>query len=161
MPWVVPVVAVVGAAVSAYGAIKQGQAASAAAEYNAKVSQESAKIALSEADLQAQQIDRTTRQRLGALRANAGASGGTGAGSALDVIGDVAEQSSLEKQYALYQGELKARGFTNTANVELAQGADARSASIYAASSRLLEGGTNAASIYSRTRAGSSLTREG
>lgn len=124
MPWIVPVLLVVGAAVSAYGAIQQGQATKKAAQFNATVANQNAEAARAQARAQQAQEQRTTFLRLGAIRAQAGASGGT-EGSALDVLGDVAAQGEIQRQQIGFRGELEARGFKNTAALDLFQGKNA------------------------------------
>ena len=87
--------------------------------------------------------------RLGAVRAAQGHSGGTGdAGSVLDIIGDSAAQSELEKQNILYRGELKARGYTNTATLDTISGQNAVTSSYYKAGSELLSGGVGVYKSY-------------
>ena len=71
----------------------------------------------------------------------------------LDVIGDVAAQSELEKQQFIYQGELQARGFQNDATLETFSGETKQTGSYWKAGSELLSGASN----YSRANA--QLTR--
>jgi hypothetical protein len=140
----IPYIMAGSAAISAIGAIRQGQAAKAAADYNATINQQNALIARQDASQQAAQADRENRLRLGTIRANAGASGGTGAGSVFDVLGDAAAQGELEKQNILYQGELKARGYTNTSNLDTMSGGVAQQAGYMKAGSDLLSGTADA-----------------
>jgi hypothetical protein len=133
------------AGLAAYSAIQQGKAQQAAATFNAITSMQDATMARSEAMLQAQQTQRETVVRLGAIRANQGASGGTAEGSVLDVIGDVARQGELEKQYQTWRGEAKARGYVNTAALDFSSGENARNASYVGAGSELLAGGSRGA----------------
>ena len=128
------------AAMAAVGAIQQGKAQQAAATFNAITSMQDETMARSEALLQAQQTQRETVLRLGTIRANQGASGGTAEGSVLDVIGDVAKQGELERQYQIYRGEERARGYKNTAELDFSQGANAREASLVSAGSELTSG---------------------
>lgn len=141
----VPYVMAAAAAVSAYSAVRQGQAAKAAATFNETVDKQNADIARANAQAQAKQQDRENFLRLGAIRAAQGKNGGAaGEGSVLDIIGDVAAQGELEKQNILYQGELQARGYGNTATLDRFQGKNALTSSYYKASSDLLEGGSQA-----------------
>ena len=145
------IVAGVGAAVSAVGAIQQGKAAKAAADYNATVSEQNAQIARNDAAMQATQIERENALRLGAIRAAQGKSGGVAnEGSVLDVLGDVAAQGELDRQYAIYQGEQRARGFTNTAQLDRVSGKQAQRAGYLRAGSELLSGGSRAYGSYNR-----------
>lgn len=144
-----PYLMVAGSVMSAIGAIQQGQAAKSAAEYNATIAMQNAEIARSNARAKAQQQERETYLRLGSIRANQGASGGTAnEGSVLDVIGDVAAQSELEKQQIIYQGELQARGFQNEATLETFAGDTKQTAGYWKAGSELLSGASN----YSRAQ---------
>lgn len=141
----VPYVMAAAAAVSAYSAVRQGQAAKAAATFNETVDKQNADIARANAQAQAKQQDRENFLRLGAIRAAQGKNGGAaGEGSVLDIIGDVAAQGELEKQNILYQGELQARGYGNTATLDRFQGKNALTSSYYKAASDLLEGGSQA-----------------
>ena len=148
---VLPIVMGASAVVGALSAIQQGKAAKAAADFNATISAQNADIARADAALQAQQIDRDNYLRLGAIRTAQGKSGGAaGEGSVLDVLGDQAAQGELEKQYALYQGEQRARGFTNTANLDTFSGKQAQKSGYLKAGSELLSGGAKAYNAYQR-----------
>lgn len=136
-----PYLAAAGAAVSAVGAVQQGQAAKKAANYNAAVQRQNAEIATSDAALRARQIDRTNILRSGQIRAAHGASGGASdQGSVLDVLGDVATQGELEKQDALYKGDLAARGYSNTASLDSVAGDNAAASGYMKAGGELLSG---------------------
>lgn len=144
MAAVLPFLQIAGAVISAVGALQQGQAAKSAAEYNAAVSTQNAAIARQSAADKARQADRETYLRLGSIRANQGASGGAaGEGSVLDVLGDVAAQSELERQHIIYSGELQARGFTNDATLETFSGETKQTSSYWKAGSELLSGASN------------------
>lgn len=144
-----PFLQIAGAVMSAVGALQQGRSASQAANYNAQIMQQNAQIAQQNAADQARQADRETYLRLGSIRAAQGASGGAaGEGSVLDVIGDVAAQSELEKQNILYRGELAARGYGNTAALDRYSGETASRTSYWKAGAELLGGGGKAYSTY-------------
>jgi hypothetical protein len=146
----VPIIMYATAAMAAYGAIQQGKAQQAAATFNAITAMQDETMAKGEALLQAQQTHRETVLRLGKARAAQGASGGTAEGSFLDVVGDIAKQGELERQYQLWKGEAKARGYRNTAELDLAQGESAREASYIGAGSELLGGGARATEALRR-----------
>lgn len=149
----IPFIIAASAAVSAISAIRQGQAAKASADYNATINTQNAQISRQEAIDQARQQDRENYLRLGAIRAGQGHSGGTGdAGSVLDVLGDTAAQGELERQNIIYRGELKARGFTNTASLDTASGENAQSASYMKAGSELLGGAADAYTTNSKLK---------
>lgn len=139
---ILPILAGVSTAVSAVGAIKQGRAESRAATYNAQVAEQDAVIARQQAQQEAAQIDRENRMRQGAITAKAGAAGVGMSGSVLDVLGDVVAQGELERQNAIYQGELSARGSNQTATMERKRAKTAKTASYFKAGETLLSGAT-------------------
>ena len=147
VPWIIGA----SAAISAVSAIQQGKAARAAADYNATIELQNAQIARADAAAQAQQQDRENYLRLGAIRTAQGKAGGAAnEGSILDVLGDQAAQGEMEKQYILYQGEQRARGFTNTATLDAFSGRNAERSGYLKAGSELLSGGANSYTAYRR-----------
>ena len=164
MAMAVPIMMAVGTAVSVIGAIQQGNAAKAAANFNAQVAlqnqqiaEQDAQIAREQAALQANQADREGRLRLGKIRAAHGASGGAMEGSVLDVLGDVSAQNELEKQDVIFQGELQARsalnrgaGFANEAALETYRGKSAQTAGYLSAGRELLSGGRKTYEAFKR-----------
>lgn len=139
-----PILMIAGSVMSAVGAMQQGAAAKSAADYNATINTQNAMIARQNAADQARQADRETYLRLGQIRANQGAAGGAAdEGSVLDVIGDVAAQSELERQQIIYRGELQARGFENNATLETFSGETKQTSSYWKAGSELLSGAYN------------------
>lgn len=151
MAAVLPFIQVAGAIVSAVGAIRQGQAAKAAANYNADIADQNAQVARDQTALAEQQQRRETLMRLGSVRAAQGHAGGdAGAGSVLDILGDVAAQSELERQQVVYEGELKARGYTNTANLDRLSGKTAQRAGYLKAGTELLGGGVDAYTTFTK-----------
>ena len=140
----IPVMMYVAAGLSAVAAVQQGKAASAAATFNAISATQDAAAARSEALAQSIQTQRETVLRIGAIRAAGGASGGTGEGSVLDVVADVAAQSELERQFVLYKGEARARGYERTAQLDFMQARAAREAGNINAATAALGGGYKA-----------------
>lgn len=143
-----PFIMAASAAVSAISALQQGSAAKSAAQFNAQVADQNAQLSRQNAEDQVVQQQRETYMRIGAIRAAQGASGGAGSGSVLDVIGDVAAQSELEKQQIRYRGELAARGYANTSALDTYSGKTAQSGSYFKAGSELLSGGAKAYKAY-------------
>lgn len=149
----IPFIIAASAAVSAVSAIQQGRAAKAAADYNSTIEMQNAQIARADAAAQASQQDRENYLRLGAIRTAQGKAGGAAnEGSILDVLGDQAAQGELDKQYILYQGEQRARGFTNTATLDTFSGRNAERTGYLKAGSELLGGGASAYTSYSRLK---------
>lgn len=136
MAWIT----IAGAVISAISAYQQGQAGKAAANYNAVVAEQNANASRQQAAMQATQIERDKALRLGSIRAAQAASGGTMAGSALDVIGDTASQYELQRQDAIYRGELQARGYMNTAQLDRANASASARRGTMAAGASLLQG---------------------
>lgn len=175
VPFIPYIVAAVGAGVAAYGQMEQGKAAKQAAHFNALQAQDNAKIAIQNAGIeregaraQAEQQDRLTYQRLGAIRAAVGATGTTTEGNALDVLGDAAAQSEYQRQDILYRGELaarsrvnEARGFGNTAILDTFSGNAAERAGYLRAGSELLSGAGRASYMYSYSRSSPTQTQGG
>ena len=144
----IPIMMIAAAAVSAYSAVQQGKAAKAASAFNATIATQNAEISRDNAEAQATQQDRENLLRLGAIRAAQGKSGGTASGSVLDVLADTAAQGELERQNIVYQGELRARGFANTATLDEFGGKNAEKAGYLKAGSELLSGAGKAYSAY-------------
>lgn len=149
----IPYIIAASAAVSAISALRQGQAAKAAADYNATVGWQNAQLARQEAADLARQQQRENYLRLGAINAAQGRSGGAaGEGSVLDVLGDVAAQGELERQSIVYQGEMKARGYQNTATLDTYRGNVAQQTSYFKAGSELLGGAADAYTTRERLK---------
>ena len=141
LPYIMAATAVVGAV----SAIQQGKAAKAADDFNANIASQNAQIARADAAAQAVQADREQYMRFGAIRAAQGKAGGAaGAGSVLDVLADNAMQGELERQNIIYQGEQRARGYSNTASLDTFAGKNAQTSGYMKAGTELLSGGTKA-----------------
>ncbi len=145
-PAVIAGIAIAGAAIGAIGAIRQGQAAQAAAEFNAKVAENNA----SSAKLQAKEEERrhriVARKRIGATRAAIGASGISLEGSPLDVLEENAANAELDALTIRHAGEVANIDFLNRARVERFKGRQAKTNSFFNAGSTLLLGGASALS---------------
>jgi len=156
MPMAIPIIMVAAAAVAAYGAHQQGQAAKKAGDFNAKVSLQNAEAARSQASMRASQQERETMLRMGAIRAAHGASGGTADGSVLDVLADTAAQGEMQRQNLVYQGEMAARGYQNTAQLDIFGGQAEQKAGNLKAGSELLGGVAGAMGARSKLKGPSS-----
>lgn len=137
-----------GTAVSVYGAYSQGQAQSAADQYNAEVQQQNAQSAIEQGQLLAKQDARQQALDAGTIMANSGASGATGPGSALDVLGDVSAQGNLQQQEDQYNQQLKGWEYGISAQTDTTAAHNATSASILSAGSALLGGAARTAGMY-------------
>jgi hypothetical protein len=95
------------AGVSAAGAIQSAIASSNAAKFNASIANRNAQLATLNAQEQERRQRRLGRKRLGALRANIGASGVALTGTPLDLLADSAAQEELDALTIRHQGKLK------------------------------------------------------
>jgi hypothetical protein len=114
---------VASSAVGAIGAIKQGNDAAAAGNFNAAQLESRAQTERDQAAAQAQIDQQNTRRRMGEAYAAAGASGiDPSQGSPLSVMSDLAAQGELTRRLSLYRGDVAATGDLNQAAVSRYQG---------------------------------------
>ena len=134
--------------VSAYSAYQQGEAASAAARYNARVAEQQATAAQQAAGSEAESRRRRLEQVLGTQRAQYGASGIAGSeGSPLLVMMQSEEQAALEVARVRHGGAVAAYGFGIEAQQQRRAGAQARRQARLAAAGALLQGVSGAARV--------------
>lgn len=159
---------VASAGIGAVGAVQQGNAAKAAADYNAKVAQnnaviarQNADLARSEADAEEQTVRRRTAGQLGTAGAAIGASGLTSEGTPLDVLEETAALGELDALTVRWGGDLKARsfeqqatGYESSAVLERMQGRAAQRNAMFSAAGTLLSGFSSAATGYLRGSSG-------
>ena len=136
----IPLVMLAAAGFSAYGAIQQAQAQKQAAQFNAKLNERNATVALDQAHADALRVRRNAAQVLGAATAGYGASGVALEGSPLDVLGASAEQASLDESTVRYKGTLKAMGYHSNAELERFAGETAERQGYLNSASALLTG---------------------
>lgn len=131
-------IAIAGAAVSAVGAIQQGEAANAAAKFEADQLRQQAErdrqIARQEAEDYSNQEARQ-RARFRALQAG---SGTTLEGTPLAVLGDLAEEAELQAQRTIASGATAANRAEGSARLRLFEGRNAQQAGYLRAGSTLL-----------------------
>jgi len=151
----------ISTAVGVIGAIRQGRAAKRAHEYNASIATRNANIARDQATAEANRISRINHLRVGSIIAKIGGAGIRQEGSAIEVLGDIVTQGELDKQNAIYAGELRAIGFTDTANLERSRGDEAVTASYFKAGSALLSGASQGYTQYGDIYGDAKLTRTG
>jgi hypothetical protein len=148
----IPFIMMAGAGMSAISAIQQGKAAKAAAEFNANIAKQNAGIAREQTVQEVRQHDREQYLRIGAIRAAQGKSGGTAAGSVLDILGDTAAQGEIARQDIVYRGALTERGYNNSAALDEFEGNQAVKQSKLKAGSELLSGGAKSYDAFTRVR---------
>lgn len=149
MAWV----PLVMAAVSAASSMKKGQQESDASAYNVAIAKRDAQVALDQGGLEADQQRRKATLTLGAARALYGASGVTSEGSPIDVLASSAANAEMDNQLIKYRARLRALGYTDTAGLDSASGAAAKSNGYTGAIGSLLGG---AADLYSNSSSSSS-----
>jgi hypothetical protein len=142
------VASVVAAGASAYGAYSSGQAASEAADYNAKVADIQGKSAQDAADLEAEDRRKRGRALLGTQLATAGASGVALEGSPLLMMVDSGVNEELEARRIQYKGYLAALGAGSQAALSRYQGSQTARAGQIGAGTSLLRGGYSTYQAY-------------
>lgn len=141
-----PVIAMVaGTAFQAIGAIKQGQAANAAAKYNAQVANNNAQVAEQQAQSQAMVQGRRAMMQNGGLLANMAANGvDVGEGSAVDILSQSAANAEMDRQNIIYNGRVRAQSLRSQAQLDTFQGETAQQNGYMSAAGALLSGGAKA-----------------
>lgn len=134
------VLQIAGTAISALGALSQGQAAQDAANYNASVAFNNAHAARLAANEDAKRQKRLAAKRQGTLRAIDP--------NKLDLLEDSAIEEELAIASIVHAGEVQAVGFENNARLEIARGKAARKSGFFSAASTVLMGGAAAASGF-------------
>lgn len=143
-----------GGAVSAVGAIQQGQAAKAAGEYNAAVAERNASATRAQTAADVLAKSREKAQHLGDLRAQFGANGLDFSDSALDVFQDHATQAEYDAKLTQYKGNLRAAGYGEEAILQKMGAKSASTAGYIGAGSAVL----GSVSKIAGSMPGSSLT---
>lgn len=131
----------VGAATGAVGSIYEGNAANAAAQYNAQLAEQNAEQARSQAQEEARRSKVISRKHMGDMKASRGASGVTLDASAMDVLEESAAMAELDYLTIKHGGDVKAQGFRNEARLERFRGKTAKRAGKMRAAGDLMSGG--------------------
>jgi hypothetical protein len=119
------------AAVSAVGSLTQGQATSSALNAQAKLQQQNANEAEAQGQFEATKQGIVAAQKIGAIRANYGASGVTlNSGSAQAVLGASAANAELDRLEILHGTDVKAINYNNQASMNM-YGANSAQAGSY------------------------------
>ena len=135
------VLGVIGGVISAVGAITQAQAAANAAEYNQKVNERNAQAALAQGAAEAERVQRTNAQKLGALRAAFGDAGVAFEGSALNIFEDSATEAELDVRRVRYSAQVRSTGFADQAVLDGMEAKAASTAGILGAASAFVGAG--------------------
>lgn len=143
------VTSAISGVVGAIGAIQEGNAAEAAANYNATIARQDAEVSRQQTAADVERQRRENYLRAGATRAASGVSGGL-TGSALDIGLSNAAQGELDILNIQQTGALQQRSLLNTASLDEMQGKAASRSSKLKAAGSLLGGASQAASYGSR-----------
>lgn len=145
--------ALVSAAVSAYGAYYSAQSQSDAAKYNAAVANNNAAAAAQQGEFDAQQI-RDRNKRILAQQRNAFAAAGVDpdSGSASDVASDSAVQGELQALMAIYTGRSSQTAEQARSRLYAMQADRAQTGGYVAVGGTILSGLTTAASVDASSR---------
>jgi hypothetical protein len=130
----------VGAVVSAAGAISQGNAQAAAANYNAKVAERNKVATLEQTYTEVENQRSKNRKMIGEMRSAYGANGLEMAGTPLDVISDTVAEQEYDVQKQKYVGRMKAMGFSEQAALSRMEAKSAKKAGYIGAASSLIGG---------------------
>lgn len=142
---------IAGTAVTAIGAIRQGQAAENASNYNAALGRMNASIAESQAVAADQTMQRDQARKIGSMVASYGASGvSVAGGSPADVLADTVHSMALDRETLKYNYELRKLGYLSQAALDTANAENSRTASYLNATGAVLSGTSRAASFFMR-----------
>ena len=129
-----------GLAVAAVGAISQGQQAKSAAKYNEKLAENQAVGARQEAAAAADRQQRQSAKTIGSMQATYAASGVGLEGSPLEVLEESARNAELDRLTILWNGEGRAQGYQNTAELERSRGKNAMASGYLSAAGSVMKG---------------------
>src|SRR5262245_47773288 len=119
MPQAIPaIIMAAGAAVSAYGAVRAAGAQSAAAKYNQTIAEQNATASRQAAGVEEARLRRQNSRQLAQMRANYGANGGGDLSDFADVMSYNAMEAEHDALLVRHEGELRARGYGNEAELE-------------------------------------------
>ena len=134
------VAGIAGTGLSVVGAIQQGNAAKAAATYNSQVAQQNAQMAEDQAAVKASESYRQTRQKLAASRAASLQNGVSLDGTTGDVLDMGEKYGELDYLTAVYDGQVRATGLRNNAQLYTMEGKSAQNAGYIGAATRAFSG---------------------
>ena len=142
--------AVAAAGVTAYAAVKQGEAADKNARFNAKLAEREAMQKKMSAEAAAEDARRRHERVLATQRAQYGASGiDPNEGSSLLVMMDSQDEAALDEARIRWGGREEATTLQAEANVQRWRGRQAKAAGYLGAGAAILGGLSSAAGAYS------------
>lgn len=131
---------VLGTVASSRSQVSDANNQAAIAEYNAKVADQEADMAIAQSRFNAGQIAAENKRKIAAQRAAYGAAGVTPEGTPLLVMSDAAAQDEIDQLAARYEGDVAATRARSSAQGSRYQAAMLRSAGKAKAQSTLLTG---------------------
>ena len=135
--------------IAAVGAVRQGQAAANAAEFNADVAAKNAQAAEAQAQAASEAQKRDSQRRMGAAVAAYGASGvSLSEGSPVDVLAESARMAELDNLTLKYNYRLKALGYSTEASLARANASNSRTAGYLSGAGTALGGASNIAGNF-------------
>ena len=134
------IMSVASAVLGAVGTMASAQAQANSANYNAQVQAINAQTSNEQAAAQAGQKMRETNQRMASGRAAVMQNGFEVAGSPLDVLDQAQAQGNLTYLTSIYDGKVKATGYENNATLLRSEAANAQTAGIIGAGTKLFGG---------------------
>lgn len=139
-------IGMISAGISAAGAIRQGNVAESAAEYNAQVAENNAEVVRAQGTLQQEAQRAKARALIGDQLAAVSSSGTSVSGSNLQLLGESLYNAELDALNIRYESELNARGLQSQATQERWQGKQAKIASGFNAAAQIGKGFSSYAS---------------
>jgi len=135
-----PIIGIGSALLSATGTLASGAASEEVARYNARVNEIQASTAETQAATKYAELRNRSRQRVAQAAVAAAESGFQLSGSFKDLLEQTAQYGELDALSAIYEGNVRATGYRNSARAELAKGKQAKIASYIGAGTKLLSG---------------------
>lgn len=130
----------IAAAMSAVSAISQASQQKDAAKYNEKLAENQAIGARQEAAAAADRQHRQSAKTIGSMQATYAASGVGLEGSPLEVLEESARNAELDRLTILWNGEGRAQGYQNTAELERSRGKNAMASGYLSAAGSAMKG---------------------
>lgn len=134
--WTAAIVAAVGVVSS----LSQAQQQKSAAKYNEKLAENQAVGARQEAAAAADRQQRQSAKTIGTMQASYAASGVSTEGSPLEVLEESARNAELDRLTILWNGEGRAQGYQNTAELERSRGKNAMASGYLSAAGSVVKG---------------------
>ena len=134
--WTAAIVAAVGVVSS----LSQAQQQKSAAKYNEKLAENQAVGARQEAAAAADRQQRQSAKTIGTMQASYAASGVSTEGSPLEVLEESARNAELDRLTILWNGESRAQGYQNTAELERSRGKNAMASGYLSAAGSAMKG---------------------